>query len=87
VEGLESRQLLALTINEFPVPSANSAPLGIASGPDGNLWFSEQFASKIGQINPTTHAIAEFSTPSTHSRPLALTVGPDDNIWFTEQTG
>jgi uncharacterized repeat protein (TIGR01451 family) len=86
VERLESRWLLALAINEFPVPTANSAPLGITAGPDGNLWFTESNSSKIGQINPTTHAIVEFPTPSPHSRPLGLTVGPDGNIWFTEQT-
>ena len=37
---------------------------GIVAGPDGNLWFTEPGAGKIGQINPTTHAIKEFPIPT-----------------------
>ena len=28
-------------VTEFPIPTANSYPSGIAAGPDGNLWFTE----------------------------------------------
>jgi streptogramin lyase len=41
------------TITEFPVPTSGSAPEGIAAGPDGNLWFSEQSGNKIGRITPS----------------------------------
>jgi hypothetical protein len=37
-------------VTEFPVPTAGSTPFGIASGPDGALWFTEQSANKIGRI-------------------------------------
>jgi streptogramin lyase len=87
VEGLESRRLLTVTITEFPVPTANSFPLGITTGPDGNLWFTEQFVGKVGMINPTTHAIAEFLSPTVASQPTAITAGPDGNLWFTDQGG
>ncbi len=82
VEGLESRRLLT-AITEFPIPTAHSTPLGITSGPDGNLWFTEQFVDKIGQINPTTHAIAEFPLPSAGVELAGITTGPDGNLWFT----
>jgi streptogramin lyase len=36
-------------VTEFPVP-AN--PYGIARGADGNLWFTEQQAGKIGRFLP-----------------------------------
>ena len=36
------------TVTEFPVPSGS--PVGITAGPDGNLWFTEQIANKIGRI-------------------------------------
>ena len=85
VESLESRRLLAVTVNEFPVPTANSAPLAITAGPDGNLWFTEQHGSAIGQINPTTHTVTEFPTPSAQSEPIDIIAGPDGNLWFTEQ--
>jgi hypothetical protein len=41
LEGLEGRCLLAATITEFPVPTANAGPYWITPGPDGNLWFTE----------------------------------------------
>ncbi len=37
-------------ITEFPVPTASSAPRGIAAGPDVNLWFTEFGVNKIGRI-------------------------------------
>ena len=39
-------------ISEFAVPTASASPEGITAGPDGNLWFVEQLADKIGMINP-----------------------------------
>ena len=64
LEGLEDRCLLSGISGdtEFPVPSGNST-YQIASGPDGNLWFTEWQAgrNKIGMINPTTHAVSEFT--------------------------
>ncbi len=40
---------------------------GITSGPDGNLWFTVDGLSDIGEINPTTDAISLFSTPGRRS--------------------
>jgi streptogramin lyase len=71
-------------ITEFATPTTGSQPEGIAAGPDGNLWFAELNAGKIGEIDPNTHAINEFSIPTAPSGPLGITVGPDGNIWFTE---
>ena len=46
------------------------------AGPDGNLWFTEDAANKIGEINPTTHAITEFPLPTAGSQPLASRRAP-----------
>ena len=51
-------------------------PHGITAGPDGNLWFTETRAGKIGMINPTTHAITEFPVPTTSSGPWDDHGGP-----------
>jgi streptogramin lyase len=83
VEAMESRQLLS-TVAEFPTPTAASGPVGIVTGPDGNLWFTETNASKIGTINPTTHVATDFPTPTAASAPEGITVGSDGNLWFTE---
>ena len=88
LEGLEDRRLLSVTITEFPVPTASANLTGITAGPDGHLWFVETNANKIGEINPTTHAISEFAIPTTKStknvEPFWITAGPDGNLWFTE---
>jgi streptogramin lyase len=84
LEGLEDRCLLSTTITEFPVPTANAGPYDITAGPDGNLWFTDPVAGKIGVINPTTHAISEFAVPTANERPTGIAVGPDGNLWFTE---
>ncbi len=70
-------------LTEFLIPSANSFPIGITSGPDGNLWFTER--GKIGRITPGGQ-ITEFSIPTANSDPVMITSGPDGNLWFTETT-
>src|SRR5262249_3753965 len=41
----------APTIIEYPVPTSDSGPNNITSGPDGNLWFTEYSGSKIGRFD------------------------------------
>ena len=50
----------AQTITEFPVPTAESGPQGIAAGPDGALWFTEMEGGNVGRIT-TAGTITEFS--------------------------
>ena len=52
LETLEDRCLLSAGITEFPVPTASSQPSRIASGPDGNLWFTELTGNQIDRITP-----------------------------------
>ena len=53
----------AVTITEFPLSITNSAPLGIAPGPDGNVWFTENRGHRFGRITPAGK-IDDFSTGS-----------------------
>jgi uncharacterized repeat protein (TIGR01451 family) len=84
LEVLEDRRLLAVAVHEFPIPGAITGPVDIASGPDGNLWFTDWKVGKIGMINPTTHAVNEFPIPTANSVPEGITAGPDGNLWFAE---
>ncbi|KRC66488.1 hypothetical protein ASE12_17965 [Aeromicrobium sp. Root236] len=73
-------------IKEFPLDVADSGdlPYGIASGADGNLWFTQPLHDRIGRITPGG-TITWFSTGITAgSHPWAITAGPDGNLWFTE---
>src|SRR5262249_32082342 len=66
----------------FPPPTAASGPKEITLGWDGNLWFPERAASKIGRI-PPAGVITEFPlVPG--SMPTGITSGPDGRLWFTE---
>jgi uncharacterized protein (TIGR03437 family) len=71
------------TIVEYPIPTSGSSPLGITAGPDGNMWFVETAANKIGKIT-TAGSITEYSIPTASSGPTAITKGSDGNLWFTE---
>jgi virginiamycin B lyase len=46
-------------VTDFAVPTAKSAPNGIALGPDGNVWFGESIGSKIGRVS-STGTFAEY---------------------------
>lgn len=37
-------------ITEYPIPTQNAEPHGIASGPDGAIWFAEE-CNKIGRLS------------------------------------
>jgi streptogramin lyase len=77
-------------ISEFPIPTAKSGPGWITAGSDGNMWFTEQEASKIGRITPSG-TISEFPVPpyvlspgvSQPDPPGTITAGPDGNLWFS----
>jgi virginiamycin B lyase len=77
----------ATAITEFP-PSgglgASRDPLGLESGADGNLWFTDGGTQHaIGRITPAG-AIQEFTSGLTSpATPFDITQGPDGNMWFT----
>jgi streptogramin lyase len=85
------------SISETGVPTANSQPLSIVTGPDGNLWFTEFRGNKIGRLAPDGTVLAEYPIPTTvpptaanptgSSQPDEIDVGPDGNLWFAEVLG
>ena len=79
--ALAAGPLPAGSFAEFPIPTAGN-PQGIATGPDGNLWFTEAGANKIGRITQQG-TITEFPIPTATS-PDGIAAGPDGNLWFTE---
>jgi streptogramin lyase len=40
-------------ITEYPIHTAFSLPYGVASGPDGKVWFIEFSGNKIGALRPS----------------------------------
>jgi hypothetical protein len=52
----------AITINEFPVPPANSSPARVTAGADSNLWFAETAGNKIGQVTQNDPTVVSTMT-------------------------
>jgi streptogramin lyase len=81
LHGIASAQIF--TIYRDGITPA-SGPIGIAAGPDGNVWFTEGNAGRIGRITPDGF-VTEFSVGiSPVSAPHGIVAGPDGNLWFTE---
>jgi streptogramin lyase len=74
----------AQSVTEFPA-TPGGMPGGIATGPDGNLWFTEAGVNRIGMITPAG-VITEFGLATASATPNFITVGPDGALWFS-QTG
>jgi virginiamycin B lyase len=55
----------------------------MAAGPDGNVWFRDTQAKKIGYITPAG-AVTEFALPPGDAMATGITAGPDGNIWYTD---
>jgi virginiamycin B lyase len=72
------------TITEYPVLSGGF-PVEIVKGPDGALWFTENFNDRIGRIDATTKIVTEYTVPGNFPEEIAL--GPDGALWFTAQAG
>ena len=75
------------TVTQFPAGTGHgdfgAGPTGIASGPDGNLWFTEFWTNRIGRMTPTG-VLTEFPIPTPDSAPRGIVAGPDGNLWFVE---
>jgi virginiamycin B lyase len=70
-------------VTEFATPTSPAVPLGIAAGPDGNLWFTENGARRIAQI-AASGAITELNVLT--FGPHGITAGSDGNLWFIERS-
>jgi virginiamycin B lyase len=68
-----------------PVPPGGTCqPAGITSGPDGNVWFTEENGNRIGRITPGG-AITEFTSGlAAGALPVEIVAGPDGRLWFTQ---
>ncbi len=65
---------------------ANASPLNIATGPEGDLWFTESGgAHAIGKATVGGVITSYPTEPSMNPQDIAL--GPDGKMWFTAKGG
>ena len=84
------------TITEFSAGIPPSSGVhGIAAGPDGNLWFTEESFNRIGRITPQG-VVTQFGGFFQHpglppaglppgSFPYQIAAGPDGKMWFSNR--
>ena len=70
--------------HRVPASHADAEPNGIVTGSDGNIWFSETHADKIGKLVPSTGAITEYTLPTANAEPMGVALGSEGNVWFAE---
>ena len=71
-----------VTIKEWLAPTLGSRPHDSHAAADGSIWWTGQFASKLGRLDPRTGQIREFDLPA-NSQPHGLAEDPQGNIWYT----
>jgi streptogramin lyase len=75
--------LLAAGIREFSIPSPNSNPFWITSGPGAQLNFTAGGTSQIGEFDPTTQLFRLFLIPGDFlSSQSTIAAGSDGNLYF-----
>ncbi|MDA4896115.1 virginiamycin B lyase, partial [Streptomyces sp. MS2A] len=72
-------------ITEYTIPTESAGASIITSGIDGELWFTEYKAGKIGKITPQGK-ITEYALPP-GAAPFGIAAGCDDAMWYTDMAG
>src|SRR5689334_1338386 len=72
-----------VTFKEWTAPSKGSRPHDPLPTRDGYIWYTGQYTSVLGRVDPKTGEIKEFRPPTPGSGPHGLVEDKDGNIWFT----
>jgi virginiamycin B lyase len=71
-------------VTEYALSSPSAGPEGIVAGADGNLWFTEIGAGKVGRIT-TSGTINEYGPAG--SQPYDIVAGKNNDLWYTDVVG
>ncbi len=72
------------TITQF-LGAAADHPMGIAAGPDGNLWYvATGHHGAVVRMTPTGTTTQFTAGLTSDGAPQSIALGPDGNMWFTE---
>ena len=73
---------VSVSFKEWLAPSLGSRPHDPMAAADGSVWWSGQFASVLGRVDPRTGEIKEFKLPE-KSGPHGLIEDRQGNVWYT----
>jgi len=79
----DGRQMTGFAPPCDPAGGCSIVPGGIASGPDGNIWFTEHIRNAVVRLTPAG-VFTFFTIPTAAANPQGITRGPDNALWFAE---
>lgn len=73
-------------IDEYAVPTPNSAPLAITVDQNGIVWFTESNVTKLGRFDPANRTFKDYSVPGVGDM-WGVTVDHNGYVWLTQYAG
>src|SRR5215471_8038998 len=67
---------------EYRMGEPQDAPIAIAAGADGSIWFTIDNADTIGRLR--NGRVERLPTSNRNIEPLGLAVAPDGSAWYTD---
>jgi virginiamycin B lyase len=71
-----------VSIREWLLPSLGSRPHDPLAADDGSVWWTGQWSTVLGRLEPTTGIMEEYPLPA-DSGPHGLAEDETGNVWFT----
>jgi virginiamycin B lyase len=72
-----------VNIKEWMAPTLGQRPHDPLAARDGSIWWTGQYANRLGRVDPKTGAIKEYPLETPNSGPHGLVEDKDGNIWYT----
>ena len=72
-----------VNIREWLAPTLGQRPHDPLAARDGSIWWTGQYASRLGRLDPRTGAMKEFVLDTPNSGPHGLVEDKDGNVWYT----
>ena len=74
---------VTVNIREWLAPTLGQRPHDPLAARDGSIWWTGQYASRLGRVDPRTGAMKEYPLDTPNSGPHGLVEDKDGNIWYT----
>ena len=65
------------------MPTPNASLRGVTVGADGDLWYTANFANKIGRMAPDGTVLGEYDIPTPKSGARCIAPMSDGRLFFT----
>jgi virginiamycin B lyase len=71
-------------LTEHAVPTKGASLRSVVAGAEGDLWFTENVANKIGRMRPDGTMVGEYEIPTSGSGARAIVAAPDGRLFFSQ---